>query len=458
MKQAHEMSFQEFAESANLSAGVNRWPQVGASADVVSYTVYMNGQTAEMLPESAREHEFRDVLLYPLTEKLGLDPHSVRDNTKVAELLALRHSYMTAVLEASSVNHQHSAGTLADYELLSEKMMHPFIRAAIEKQRELGGLLRPVMQQAEQTFGTAVSERAAAGVSRGAVVSQNEAFTVQDVGGGRVVAHENSRLEQLPAIGENVVVTYYRGKGQVIDNIESLTMSSPFVDPKTGDLAVGLHDEASRYPKGLKRVVLFNSIASIAEFSIENGLGQDFVTKAMDVRAAIPKRMPAKPPRALVGEPFIDVDSNAIAFQYREGAVTYTAVFGSPTELLGHAVAMGASASFVETVNTLAPKANLSLAVREVQSWEEASAIAREKVGDSAQRPNVTIGRYTGPVVAVTELHVVQDLGRGAAMVHDKRALDKIPMPGERLAIAYRSGRGEVTVRELSKERGNGRA
>ena len=460
MKPVHEMGFQEFVDHAQPSSGMNRWPQLAAAQDVVSYSVYMNGEIVEWLPQGVREHEFRDVLLHPLTEKLGLDSHSLRDNLKVAQLLALRHTYMSCVLEASLVV-LLSQETQTDYERLADSMSHPVIQAAVVEQQRLNGLLPSVMQQAEQVLGTPLEDKAAAGVSRGAVISQNEAFSVQDIGGGQVIAHENSRLQQLPTLGKEVIVAYYRGQGQVIEEIQSLAISEVYVDPASKDLAVKLYAGSSQNDADVKRVVLFHSIALVAEFAAENQLGQDFVIKAMDVRAAQPKPPATRAERKIIGEPFIDASSGLPAFFYQEQALTYTAVFNTIAELKEHAQAMAAPVSFRQALAQLVSQiipTNQVLPGHEAKSWQAAEQIARQANSTQVQQANLINGRYVGPVLAVLDLHVVQDLGRGSAVIHDKRQLDKVPMAGERLAIHYRAGRGEVTVREASKERSNGRS
>lgn len=78
------------------SDAVNRFPSIGSGADMLSYTVYMNGAAGRNLPEHLQQHDFKDVTLAALSEKLGLDPKSHRDNLKVAEVVSIRSSYMSA--------------------------------------------------------------------------------------------------------------------------------------------------------------------------------------------------------------------------------------------------------------------------------------------------------------------------------------------------------------------------
>lgn len=456
MKPIHDMGFAEFAEAVRPSAGMNRWPQVGAASDVVSYSVYMNGEAARLLPETVREHEFRDVTLHALTEKLGLDPLSMRDNIKVAEVLAMRHAYMTSVLEAS-ITSTLSESVLKDYELLTNQMSHPLILETIEQQKGLGAQLRPVLAEAARALGQPVQETAAAGVSRGAVVSQNSEFTVQDLGGGRIVAHENRRLDAVPAVGDDVTVAYYRGKGQVVENIQSLSISEPYVDAATGDLAVKLFDGADHTIAPVKQVVLFNSMAMIAEFAAENGLDRDFIGRAMDARAEKPKRAPVAPLRTVSGQPYIDVDTGLLAVDYMEGPVKYSALFPSLAEFAVHGKALGASEEMIQAAGRIVPLDGGAEQSAVRASSEEANRIAHAR-GTEVRPASVAAGRYSGTVIATTDFHVVQDEGRGRIAIHDKRQLDKVPYPGEKMTVAYKDGRGEVSVRDASKDRGQGRS
>lgn len=52
---------------------------------------------------------------------------------------------------------------------------------------------------------------------------------------------------------------------------------------------------------------------------------------------------------------------------------------------------------------------------------------------------------YIGPIVAVTAMHIAQDLGRGKVAVHDSRVLNKFPVQGERVEIQIKDGKGLVT-------------
>lgn len=230
MSNLHDLTFPAFVEAIRPSGGMNRWPQLGQSKEVVSYTVSMNGDAATQLPETARDHEFRDVAVHALTEKLGLDPLSFRDNVKVAELLALRHTYLSTILEASIPN-AIQPEIYEEYNRVSDGFTHPWLQEQIHAQRNYEQMLKPALEEAARAIGPVNAERAAAGVSHGAIVSQNDDFTIQSLGNGVVVAHENRRLEHVPAVGDDVTVAYYRGRGQVVENMQALRVGE--LDPQS---------------------------------------------------------------------------------------------------------------------------------------------------------------------------------------------------------------------------------
>lgn len=53
--------------------------------------------------------------------------------------------------------------------------------------------------------------------------------------------------------------------------------------------------------------------------------------------------------------------------------------------------------------------------------------------------------QYSGPVVAVSTLHVAQHIGRRQVVIHDIRLLDSVPAMGDRLDVQFKDGRGTVT-------------
>ena len=59
--------------------------------------------------------------------------------------------------------------------------------------------------------------------------------------------------------------------------------------------------------------------------------------------------------------------------------------------------------------------------------------------------------QYFGPVVAMSTLHIAQDIGRRQAVIHDIRLLDKVPAMGDWLDVKFQSGCG--TVADMGKKR-----
>ncbi|AXW49497.1 cell filamentation protein Fic [Ralstonia solanacearum] len=64
--------------------------------------------------------------------------------------------------------------------------------------------------------------------------------------------------------------------------------------------------------------------------------------------------------------------------------------------------------------------------------------------------------QYVGPVVAMSTLHIAQDIGRRQAVIHDIRLLDRAPVMGEWLDVKFKGRCGTVTdIDKTCKERGN---
>jgi hypothetical protein len=372
MKQPYEMPFAEFASAVRTSGAVNRLPQLGSGDQVLSYSVYMNGKLAQQLPGGAQEQNFDGLMVHALTEKLGLNSESFRDNLKVAELAATRSAWMTAVLDSthlSTMDRMHgrsapelSADVVADYEKLSEGhgLGHPWMQAQIRMQQSLSKNLQPALDAAQQAIGGTVQERVPGEIEIGKIVSQNADFTVQQVADGEIVAHENRRLEKLPELGKNVTVTYYRGQGQVIDNVKELRVSDPYVEKETGDLAVSLVGE-----KGdVREIVLFNSVSAFSQFVDEHQLDKQLVEKALDARAATPKVVPpAKAPdRTPASEIYFDRGRQALALDYMEAGRARTVFFSGPEAVENKAKEFGmneghvAQAQFVQRAREMAEK------------------------------------------------------------------------------------------------------
>lgn len=458
MKKPHEMTFSEFAETVRPSGAVNRMPQLGTGQDVLTYSVYMNGPVADELSVDAQEHHYRDVMLHALTEKLGLNPDAFRDNLKVAELVATRSAWMTAVLDASvqrspaGAAYRLSQEVVHDYEMITEGLSHPWIQQQIRAQQSLSQNLRPALQAAEVVVGGSVVERVPDEITTGTIVSQNLDFTVQAIGDGEVVAHENRRLAAVPAVGQNVTVTYYRGNGQVFENSQDLQVSAPFIDQKSGDLAVHLLDRENN----VQQVVLFNGVASLAKFVEEQGLDPKLVEQGIEVRTANPKTIatPPKPERTPASEMYIDDKSGCLAFDYLEGGGQHTVLFGSVQALEQYAHEFKIDAKRIEQARTLEAAQNVGRG-DPIGEWSLSEAKqAANRDYEMVSIANKDKGRYMGPVVMETQYHVVQDVGRQAVVIHDKRNLDKVPAVGHRLAVNYEQGRGEVQDRGASKGHG----
>jgi len=85
-------------------------------------------------------------------------------------------------------------------------------------------------------------------------------------------------------------------------------------------------------------------------------------------------------------------------------------------------------------------------------SYAFAVKAARDEFGDQVQigAPTETT-RAVGPVVARTDFHLVQSVGRDAVIVHDLAKLDKVPAVGKSVAIQYENGRGVVAEKERQR-------
>lgn len=63
-------------------------------------------------------------------------------------------------------------------------------------------------------------------------------------------------------------------------------------------------------------------------------------------------------------------------------------------------------------------------------------------------------GRYSGPILSVSETVVQQDVGRGECVYHDATKIDRIPEPGKSCTIQYRDGKGTLVARTAVPEKG----
>lgn len=88
-------------------------------------------------------------------------------------------------------------------------------------------------------------------------------------------------------------------------------------------------------------------------------------------------------------------------------------------------------------------------------SYAFAVKAAREQLGDEVriQTPGDT-GRAVGPVLARTDFHLVQSLGRETVAIHELAKLERVPAVGRNVAIQYEQGRGEVVDRSQERQRG----
>lgn len=440
------MSFGEFAEAVRPSGGINRYTLPGTDIDVHSYSVYMNGALAEHLPENVREHEFRDVMVNALTEKIGLDPDSFRDTMKVAEIVAVRAAYLAAMAEVMKDRTAVlTENVLDDCLVLADKdraLTHPWVVRQIEDQVAMKIGLAPVLSQASKAVGRAVKDRAPREVGMGRVVSQNLDFTVQETADGEVVTHENRRLSVVPAIGEHITVSYYRGSGQVVESLDKMRVSEPFVDAKSGDLGIMVVDGKNR-----EQMVLFNSMVGFNEFVQVHGLDPQMVSQAMEVREASPKATKRTPERTLLGKPYIEPGTGCIAVDFLEDGVKHAAVFGTFQAMEGCAKEFGITAAMMTEARTL----NSQISIFTPQEIAAAKLALGGKLYDlgysgTAIGAKVTEGQVThvGKVVAEVGMLVAQDIGRGRIVVHDKCNLDRVVKEGESMTVKYENGRGRV--------------
>lgn len=282
MNKPYELLFTDFVSQVQPSGATNRLPAIGAGQDVLSYSVYLNGDLAKTLPDDMREHHYKDVMVHALTEKLGLDATNHRDNLRVAELVSLRSTWMSIVLEAStaiSINGHItlSDAVIRDYESVSNDLSHDYFKQEISKQALLARTIKPALQTAMESIGSELTEVVAYSVNQGKIIAQNSDFSVQELNGNSVVAHENRRLQVIPAVGSDVTVTYYRGNGQVFGNDHAIAISEPYVDDKYAALAVAVmnvHDNKHQ-------VVLFNGVSDFSNFVATQALPKTLIAEAL---------------------------------------------------------------------------------------------------------------------------------------------------------------------------------
>lgn len=442
MQDVHEMRFEEFLSAASPTASVNRWPTIANGKEVVTYSVYLNGAVSEAIAQDLQQQDYQDVKLHALTEKLGLDPSSFRNNLGVAELVAARHAYMSAVLDAATNRLARLTPEVEDdFALLTDGMKHPSIAERLVELKRLEISAGQVKGQAETALGP-VEEVAPGGVLRGRIVAQNADFSVQSVGDGKVATHQNSRLVVVPQVGDDITVTYYRGSAQVIDHARTGQYDQPYISEQTHDLAMNYVGD-----DGVRGTVLFESVAAFADFANLNGWPQQVVEKAVALRAEHPKPVRQVVPREPVGVPFIDEESRAIGLRFKQGRTQYTALFHGEafSKLAPH---YGADEAMVAHVGLLNKRLNSGVAHDVTRSSLLEADSAARAAGLRGLVADPTESRHSGTVVAETPLHIVQDVGRGQAVIHDKRLLEHVPAVGQRLDVTYRNGRGALRAKE----------
>jgi hypothetical protein len=90
-------------------------------------------------------------------------------------------------------------------------------------------------------------------------------------------------------------------------------------------------------------------------------------------------------------------------------------------------------------------------------SYREAEAIAGAKESWKLVGGSDSIKRYSGKVLGVTAHHVVQSLGKTAA-IHHKEKLDRVPEKDEVLNIVYNgNGQGKIEPRAKAQDKGQSR-
>jgi len=469
-KMPWEMSFDEFYANAKPSGAVNRLPGIGRGGEpVYSYIVNMNGSVEQDLPENSREFNYNDVMVKAVTKNLGLDPTNFRDNLKVAELAAARSAWMDSVSQENARAYMWygnskvwdgkesplSEDIAVDYELLTKGMVHPCIQNELDKQHALTKGLKPVLDKASEAVGVPVADLSPTEVSIGKVVASSMDFTVQQTSAGEIVTHENRRLESIPKIGDEVTVSYYRGTGQVVDSLENVKVSTPFVDKKSGDLAICLTDG-----NGVDQVLLFNDLSSFRKFVKAHDLNDKLVEQATDAEFANPKKKPTFPEIQVTSDVYLDEPSGMLSFDYSENGVGRVMMFGSAWSL------EKASQEFGISQDEIVKARQMEVDQKQTSDpeWYASFETAKNKAIAAGMRDVTDSGKhdksYSGMIIADSKLHVAQHVGKASAVIHCKHDLDKVPLKDDRIVVNYKEGQGQVTdSREQGRslEKGQGR-
>lgn len=456
MQQVGFMSFAEFAETMSPSSAFNKQAATIAGAeDIYSYSVYLNGELAKSLPAKLQEYHIKDVFLNSTTKEFGLNPESFRDNMRVFELAWLRQSYMETILEINRQGRDVSQLASDEYTLLSQKnVMHPYLVDQLSEQKMISSGLKGILEKASSIVGKPVVDQPPRSVAKGEIVSQDENYSIQKLQTGGVEIHENRRLNEVPKIGEHVTIVYYKGKGQVFGEMEKMHVSPPFIDEKTGELAVALLNEKNEATK----VVMFNGVPSYAMFVGEYRLPEHLIVDAMNMREKNPKKeIQETVVRMPVSDIYIDKASGCLAIDYKEGGAVYSAVFSYNNNMLNVAKAYGMNADHVGKAKALQIQ---QLLVNDQALSESLSEIATDlkkigikEVGDQGVEGQI----FSGPVVAESKLHIAQDMGRGKVQIYDKRSLDKLPSTGDSFTVKIGKDINRVDSLVRSKVRMNER-
>lgn len=91
-------------------------------------------------------------------------------------------------------------------------------------------------------------------------------------------------------------------------------------------------------------------------------------------------------------------------------------------------------------------------------SYTLAVSQLRNQMGDEVLVSTAEANRtYSGSVKVRTDLHLVQDVGRGKVVVHELAKLDRVPQLGQSLDIAYSNDLrrpAQVSVQGITNKRG----
>jgi len=448
LKMPHRLNFEQFFNNVKPTGAVNRLPS-NIGMPVSTYTIYLNGPYTNDLPLKLKEFTFDNLTVNSLTEKLGLDPESLRDNLKVAELVATRFAWLTIV----NIEHLNNVedglsqlpdSTLVEYNLLSKGMEHPFIQKELGLQRALTSDLRPVLAAASELIGKQVRDLMPREVSVGKVLTQNDAFTVQQTRLGEIVTHENSRLDTLPKVGNEITVSYYKGTGQVVNLLAKDQVSAPYIDNKTGDLAIEVVNDA-----GKSQVLLFNSIATFDKFVTAHELKGELVVMAIDVITPLINKNESQLTKKPIGSVYLDKSSLMLSVDYSENGIKNKVLFGSLRVLEQEAAAFGLSEQDVIRARSLD---QAQMRITKPQKYE--SLVTAKNVAEGKD-PILTPqdGKvYEGKVIDATSFHIVQNLGR-SAVIHDKENLNIDPKKGDLLKVSYEKGLGTNVMAEQEQSK-----